>query len=432
MQSSDADDSFDSDNDQIQLLPIKTSQSSPSSSSSVSSSRSKNSSYTAEEREALRNPTPSFASEVRAIVLKSYPVLVLSFVVAMLTTVSVAVLAATDHNAASLFGKYLSPESTKSTHRQPSGRGGGQDRYIPSLDDQRLFRTLLSSSVSTISPMLASSSSETESSSSSSSSSPSSSPLPFPSSGSPPLSPLLSAGIKVKAGYKGNERGNTPLPTTFYEGIHIGVAYVDVEKVLNDGPYGHGVIGGGGGGGDGADEKESRAARLLKKIVEDLDPRPTAVYDWDLAFPASAAGGSKAGSTTASASASATSVSGYVLYYDYKRLQEVMFLSVPSTTSSRAGDKVLITGLPLVQDFLPVTDLVGRLAREEGHFTMHLWYPNDFGGAPDENDYEYKEGDKNDDDGNDKYQHYSIVQDVMPLRSGLQGLRSTGAVWNMV
>ena len=63
----------------------------------------------------------------------------------------------------------------------------------------------------------------------------------------------------------------------------------------------------------------------------------------------------------------------------------------------------------VTRDYSRVIGMVEKLGRELGCLTIHLWYPHQFG--------------KDDD------LHVNILQEVRPIRSGLQNLKSSGAVW---
>jgi hypothetical protein len=66
-----------------------------------------------------------------------------------------------------------------------------------------------------------------------------------------------------------------------------------------------------------------------------------------------------------------------------------------------------------IRDFSAVTDMVEVLARALKCLTVHVWFPNQFGREITDN------------------LHVNIIQEVKPIRSGLQSMKSSGSVWLM-
>ena len=87
---------------------------------------------------------------------------------------------------------------------------------------------------------------------------------------------------------------------------------------------------------------------------------------------------------------------GVVLAYGFDYMADNMLM-----TSKLTADKAMT-----VRDYSKVTDMVEAVGRKAGALTVHMWYPNQFA-----------EGQE------------SIIQEVRPIRTGLQQLKSTGAVW---
>ena len=112
---------------------------------------------------------------------------------------------------------------------------------------------------------------------------------------------------------------------------------------------------------------------------------PQKVYHWKV----------MAGNSTAT-SRDVEIKEGVVLAYGFDYMADNMLM-----TSKLTADNTMT-----VRDYSKVTDMVEAVGRKAGALTVHMWYPNQFA-----------EGQE------------SIIQEVRPIRTGLQQLKSTGAVW---
>jgi hypothetical protein len=68
------------------------------------------------------------------------------------------------------------------------------------------------------------------------------------------------------------------------------------------------------------------------------------------------------------------------------------------------------------QPWKRVLESVLEIARKHKQVYVVAWYPSRFG-----NDLHV--------DRNDKYKHFSLIQEIVPTRTGLNGIKSKAAVW---
>jgi hypothetical protein len=90
---------------------------------------------------------------------------------------------------------------------------------------------------------------------------------------------------------------------------------------------------------------------------------------------------------------------GFAVYFSYDDLEKQGKLSSDKLSPHKR----------VIEDMLTV-------ARKYYQIHIMLWYPYQFGTD------EYVNED-------DKYRHYSIIQSIIPTRTGLDGIKSTSAVW---
>ncbi len=90
---------------------------------------------------------------------------------------------------------------------------------------------------------------------------------------------------------------------------------------------------------------------------------------------------------------------GVAVFFSYEDLEKQGRLS---------SDKLL--------PFKRVQEDILKIARRHKQVYIIAWYPHQFG-----HDLS--------DDKEDKYKHYSIIQQIIPTRTGLNGIKSTAAVW---
>lgn len=69
-----------------------------------------------------------------------------------------------------------------------------------------------------------------------------------------------------------------------------------------------------------------------------------------------------------------------------------------------------------LQPWKRILDPILDVARKHHQVYVVVWYPSQFGSDQHE-------------DENDKYKHFSMIQQVIPTRTGLDGIKSTAAVW---
>ena len=87
---------------------------------------------------------------------------------------------------------------------------------------------------------------------------------------------------------------------------------------------------------------------------------------------------------------------GLVLGYSFDYMKKSTLM-----TESYTSD-----GTVVVRDYSKISDMVEGLGRRLEALTVHWWYPNQFA-----------------------EEQENVIQEVRPIRSGLQNLKSTGAVW---
>lgn len=183
--------------------------------------------------------------------------------------------------------------------------------------------------------------------------------------------------------YKGDIFGHKPLPERFYSGIHIGLSNYDVStfvdsfiKNSNEPPSSHDYV------------DQLKSALESYTDPANLDTHffpPTSTHEWTLHT-----------NTTETKIAE-----GIVLFFSFSDMAEN---HVMTTTKSKDNSME-------IHDFTAVTDMVEVLARALQCLTVHVWFPNQFGREVSDN------------------LHVNIIQEVKPIRSGLQVLKSSGAVW---
>ena len=103
---------------------------------------------------------------------------------------------------------------------------------------------------------------------------------------------------------------------------------------------------------------------------------------------------------------------GYALHYSHEYMLQHSVMTIKETK-----DKDVATGKPTsvikVRDYSVIKAMVEDLARGLGDTEIHVWQPAQFGES---------ESDMDD---------WSVLQRVLPLRSGLQGVRCESAVWRI-
>lgn len=191
--------------------------------------------------------------------------------------------------------------------------------------------------------------------------------------------------VHIQNLYKGDIFGHKPLPERFYSGIHVGLSNYDVsafvDSFINNSkePSGsHDYIG------------------QLKSALESFsDPAnvdthffpPTSTHEWALHT-----------NTTETKIAE-----GIVLFFSFEDMED-NHVMITTKTKDNSMD---------IRDFSAVTDMVEVLARALKCLTVHVWFPNQFGREITDN------------------LHVNIIQEVKPIRSGLQSMKSSGSVWLM-
>ena len=219
----------------------------------------------------------------------------------------------------------------------------------------------------------------------------------------PPLPPCLLNVLGFLCGktvYKGNSRGHTNLPDRFYEGIHVGISNYDVAAFIEK------HVGSGGGGSPRVAERSpSSDFAYYDELVEairletsgggsgKLHP-PDAVFPWVVYF----------GNVTDSGGAGAVLKKGVVLYYSFALMKDAGIMK----------ENMSVDGTMTIRDYSAALDMVEALARRLECMTVHRWFPNQFG-----------LGTGNSDDKSNR----NIIQLVKPIRTGLQDLTSSSAVW---
>ncbi|GMH60912.1 hypothetical protein TrRE_jg982 [Triparma retinervis] len=189
--------------------------------------------------------------------------------------------------------------------------------------------------------------------------------------------------VSIQGLYKGGIRGHDKLPDCFYEGFHVGLSSYDVEGFISSYVVSKES--------DFADPKRGQAFEDLMDILKeeitggDSFLAPQKVYPWKVMV---------GNSTLASGDVEITQ--GVVLAYGFDYMASNMLM-----TTRLTKDKTMT-----VRDYSRVTDMVESVGRKMGALTVHMWYPNQFAAGQE-----------------------SIIQEVRPIRTGLQQLKSTGAVW---
>jgi hypothetical protein len=90
---------------------------------------------------------------------------------------------------------------------------------------------------------------------------------------------------------------------------------------------------------------------------------------------------------------------GFAVYYSYKDLEQ----------QGRLSSDHHMPWKRLLEDFLTI-------ARKYRQIYVIVWYPNHFGKRKEE-------------EGLDPYHHSSILQQIIPTRTGLDHIKSTSVVW---
>lgn len=103
--------------------------------------------------------------------------------------------------------------------------------------------------------------------------------------------------------------------------------------------------------------------------------------------------------------------SGFALYFSYKDLEKQGKLS---------SDKL--------QPWKRVLEDVLAIARNYRQVCLTVWYPHEFG-RPSKEEDKFRDQDNKDDENYDKHLYETIVQLVIPTRTGLTSLASTVPVW---
>jgi len=182
----------------------------------------------------------------------------------------------------------------------------------------------------------------------------------------------------------GNERGHTPLPRAFYEGIWVGVrtdGFRDFFDEVNGVAKSREEIKGA------AVEvgREKFDSILGDSDIIDMDAMdviPTNIYPWQINFN------------------NTITTAGFVLHFTIDSLRE------QNAFSTGPG------GSPVFDKAVREGEKISR--RHNGMFCV-VWRPASFG----------PEGQGE----GDEFRHISIIQEVKAARSGLQGINSMAVVW---
>jgi len=176
------------------------------------------------------------------------------------------------------------------------------------------------------------------------------------------------ARVKLRFHKTANHGGHFKAPGIFYDGVVYGLSATNSHDVLYSSTL--------------TDDHHEE----MESVLMELDPPPTAVME-----------------RSAQNNATGWEERGYAVYYSYKDLSEHRMLS---------GDKL--------QPWKRIEDVVLKAARAFKQVCVFRWHPNKFG------DPSSSELTKT---GRNRKDYTTIVQQVIPTRTGLNGLKSSVMVW---